>query len=517
MYIQLMQKNQNAAALDSGLTLMAAGLSNSQATRSALINAASGGSGGRGAGGITSADIINLQKQDQENQNRLLRQSMLGGLMKEYNMSPETVKYLEASGQLDEVIKHKNTQNLVQQEGADGSKAFYNATTGQKIIDISPAKVEEGEFVDTPEGKQLRSKRTGLPMGPAAGKAPETEFIEGPQGKQLRSKTTGEPIGPAAGLTIPDAAKTDAMMLDGINQERVARGIPPLSMEEYITTIKRDPKAPANALDMENLAAVNKGLVAEGKPPITMGEYLLKYKHPAGTSIYVGQDGIQYPKPPEGYDYERHPDGKVMIGPDRMPIMRAVSPKAAGEEKETAQDIADKEKKASDLLKKEHKERVSAVLMASNVGDAIDTSLALADKVGATGTFAKWARNIAPVTGMSWDTIDSKVKTIDANNVVSALNAMRAASPTGGALGNVTEQENKMLAAIIASTNVYQETGEFKKGLIRIKAAMLTMAEQKYDDADGAARFKQDLQEKIDELTMEQQNKKGSGITIRPR
>jgi hypothetical protein len=189
----------------------------------------------------------------------------------------------------------------------------------------------------------------------------------------------------------------------------------------------------------------------------------------------------------------------------------SLDPKAVGEEKETGVDIAKKQKEASDLLKKEHKERVAAAFTSSSVGEAIDKALDLADKPGATGTFAQWGRTLSPVTGMPWNTLDAKLKTVDANNVVTTLNAMRASSPSGGALGNVTERENDLLKSTIANTSVNQETPEFKKSMIRIKAAMMVMAENTYDSADGAARFTRDLNERIDELTVAQANKRSGG------
>jgi len=103
--------------------------------------------------------------------------------------------------------------------------------------------------------------------------------------------------------------------------------------------------------------------------------------------------------------------------------------------------------------------------------------------------------------------LDAKIKTIDANNVVNALNAMRQASQSGGALGNVTESENKMLASIIASVNPHQETKEFKKGLIRVRAAMEVMAERHYDKPGDEAIFRKDLNDRIDELGISQSNK----------
>jgi len=244
---------------------------------------------------------------------------------------------------------------------------------------------------------------------------------------------------------------------------------------------------------------------------MTMEHYLANIKRSPGTTVNVGKDGVPYPAPRPGYDYERNPDGTVKIGPNGRPVQYSLDPKAIGEETETNVDIAKKQKDAAEVLKKEHKERVTAAFTSSNVGDAIDSALELADKPGATGTFAQWGRTFSPVKGMSWDAIDSKLKTVDANNVVTALNAMRAASQSGGALGNVTERENDLLKSTIANTSVNQPTPEFKKSMIRIKAAMMVMAQSKYDGPDDAARFQKDLNEQIDELTVGEANRRSGG------
>ena len=487
MYAALVGGNRNGASMDSSLALIAAGLTPHANTRQALIQHASQLSGQdaalRGSQALKPNDILNFQKYQDDQKQRLLRQSMLGGLAKQYNLSPESIQFLESSGKLDEVIKHHATQNLTLVED--------NAT-----------------------GQKSWADHRGNIIAPFGGPKPEKgEFVTGPQGPELRSPITGAQVAPGVGLPPTESSRTDEAALTRINSERAAQGQPPITAEEYATSIKRESPA---ADDRARLADINKDRAAKGQPPMSMEEYIL-LKKPAGTNVYVGQDGTQFRQPPEGYEYERNPDGKVKIGADGKPIMYSASPKAKGEEKETGVDIATKEKAAAEVLKKEHKERVAAKFAESNVGEAVDTALRLADSPGATGTFAQWGRTMSPFKGHAWNTLDSKLKTIDANTVVNALNEMRKASPSGGALGNVTEAENKMLASIIASTDVNQDTPEFKKSMIRIKAAMMVMAENRYDTPDGAARFSKDLKERIDDLTIESINKRGSGVKITPR
>jgi hypothetical protein len=198
MYIELMKKSQNAAALDSGLTTIAAGFSKYPENRAALLRTA--GAGG-GSLGLTPTDILNFDARRSQQQAALVRQQALPALMKQYGMSPQQIQYLESSGKLDEVIKHYSTENLGSAtDQATGKTILYNPRTGKSIVELGGVKPEEGEFQDTPEGRVLVSKRTGDPMGAPLGAIPPVLVKE----------------------------------YEGINAIRAKRGEPPLSVEEYM-------------------------------------------------------------------------------------------------------------------------------------------------------------------------------------------------------------------------------------------------------------------------------------------
>jgi len=470
MYIQLMKDNRNAAALDSGTALIAAGLSNNLATRQSLIGLASHGATAGAGHQMTAADLINLQKQQQATKDMLLRRSMLGSLAKQYNLSPEAAVALETSGKLDEVIAAHSQGHL---------QSITDAATGETV---------------------LAHPITGKEVARIGGqKPPATQVVEGPNGPELRVTDPREgfrQVGPSVGLKPTEDMRT----LDQINKERPADQ--QLSTADYITSIKR---AAPNATNEAILATINKGRPADKQ----MGmEDLIKLLHPGQTTnVYVGPDGVQHPAPLPGHDYQRGADGKLLYGSNGLPIQVPIATKAELANKGEELDVKKKQQALDEQTKKEAKERVQATFAASNVGEAVKTALELADRPGASGAFSSWARNLASVGGTPWETLDAKIKTIDANNVVNALNAMRQASQSGGALGNVTESENKMLASIIASVNPHQETKEFKKGLIRVRAAMEVMAERHYDKPGDEAIFRKDLNDRIDELGISQSNK----------
>lgn len=67
--------------------------------------------------------------------------------------------------------------------------------------------------------------------------------------------------------------------------------------------------------------------------------------------------------------------------------------------------------------------------------------------VGGVGSLMQYI----PILGQSSANVAANIETISSKITIGALTAMRLASPTGGALGNVSDRENKMLAATKSS------------------------------------------------------------------
>ena len=102
------------------------------------------------------------------------------------------------------------------------------------------------------------------------------------------------------------------------------------------------------------------------------------------------------------------------------------------------------------------------------VSKTIDEATAQADAY-TTGP-AGWAlRNIPGTDAYS---LSQKLTTIKANLGFDKLQAMRDASPTGGALGQVSEMENRLLQSVWGSVEQSQSPAELRKNLGRVKAIM---------------------------------------------
>lgn len=75
---------------------------------------------------------------------------------------------------------------------------------------------------------------------------------------------------------------------------------------------------------------------------------------------------------------------------------------------------------------------------------------------------------LANVKGTPAYNLAAQLDTIKSNVGFSALQAMRAASPTGGALGQVSEQENRLLQSTLASLDQGQGAEQLKANLAKV-------------------------------------------------
>ena len=224
--------------------------------------------------------------------------------------------------------------------------------------------------------------------------------------------------------------------------------------------------------------------------------------------VNVGPQGQQFPTPPQGQDYVRNEDGTVKIGEDGKPTLFTV----AGAEPLSI-DLAKKTREEQEAQLKKDRHKIQETFASSNVGNAVDTAYREADKWGASGTGSGLARNL-PFMETRTGTIDAALNTVKSNASFTALQQMRDASPTGGALGAVSDLENKLLAGTIADLRPNQSTEELKKGLLRVKAAFHVLATNKYKEGE-TAKFNTDLQDEINRLTVGAKPNLGPGGKFR--
>jgi len=476
MYVQLMKDNRNAQQLDSGLNLIAAGLSNSPTNRAALI-AASGHGGGSGGMSLSANDMINFQKQAEAQRQQLIMRQALPALMKQYGWTPAQAQALLAGGKLDEVLKHHAEEGLAQVTDANGQVHMVAPRTGKIITTIGSEKEDPTQVVAGPGGPQVINMRTGQPVAPGVGLPADKVEVTRPDGSKIFVDKTATP----SGTEVAPRAK------------------------------------PGDVIDpLENqLAAINAENTAAGKPLMTMPE-LIKLKQTPATNINVGMDGSVMGKAPEGYEWERDKaTGKILL--DENGHAKYYKP----EHGKPADEAVKLAKETADAVKKERIAKAQTAFAAGNVGQAVRNAFEVVDKPGATGFLSKPARSLG-IGGTPADDMDAALSTINANTAFQQLRSMREASASGASgLGQLTEKEGQMLSSVIADLRAYQSTGKVKEGLARVEAAMTLLAGDSFEKGTDIEGFNRQLSEQTQQILAREFNKKsgagGSKVRVVPR
>jgi hypothetical protein len=129
-----------------------------------------------------------------------------------------------------------------------------------------------------------------------------------------------------------------------------------------------------------------------------------------------------------------------------------------------AERSAAKEEKAAEKAEAKQMKQSSLSNQAKTVLGKVDEALG---KVG--GFTAGFGGLLANIPGTKARNLQADIDTIKANLGFQQLQAMRDASPTGGALGQVTERELGFLQSTVASLDQLQSPDELRKALNQIK------------------------------------------------
>ena len=479
MYLKMMEDSRHAAAMDTGMTLIAAGLTPNLATRQTLIDAASSGSGAKST--LDMQDLINLQKMQTEEAAAANRKAQLPGLAKKYGLDDATVKYLDETGQLDEVVSEMANPDTEVVEAADGSKSLINKRTGETVKSLSAAKPRETEFLDMPDGSKrlvYKDDKTDVKTGEKVteiGAAPDNQIVQSADGSNhLIDKRTGKDLG-----TITPAKEPGTVQLER------ADGSKALINEKTGEVIKElSPASVPNAEEKDELATINKEREAAGKPPMTYEEY--KQMTKGGTNINIGDNGVKYPDPEKGYDYDRNPDGTVKLyedGPHQHLIVGSPQHKEA-------EDIAKGEGT------KEERKVGQYAITGEDTQRAIDNIEEHRDDyVSSTGMGAY----LSSVYGSDAHQLSTYLNSIRANISFDKLQAMREASKTGAALGPVSDFENRLLQATQGSLDQGQDPDELIYNIKRADKLAEAFIYGYKDPKTGETR-KLESQADVDEL-----------------
>lgn len=125
--------------------------------------------------------------------------------------------------------------------------------------------------------------------------------------------------------------------------------------------------------------------------------------------------------------------------------------------------------KAADAERKADRERQMRATTSNTVLNALD-DIDMLMKSATLPTTGALGSRLSGLAGTAAHDIKNAIDTVSGNISFDKLNEMRAASPTGGALGAVTERELELLSKSAASLAQSQSEAQFKSNLGRVRA-----------------------------------------------
>jgi hypothetical protein len=170
-----------------------------------------------------------------------------------------------------------------------------------------------------------------------------------------------------------------------------------------------------------------------------------------------------------------------------------------------------------DAQQKKVEQKMQAAGALASVTNAVGATEKAIDEAiipGAVGIGSKlYNMTIGQLGGTAGNVIRDNIDTIKANATFDKLAQMRQASPTGGALGSVSDFENRLLGAATATLSPNLTPGQLKENMYRVQATMELLADKKYTDEKA---FASDVSKRVEALKAER-TKATTGVTVRRR
>lgn len=235
----------------------------------------------------------------------------------------------------------------------------------------------------------------------------------------------------------------------------------------------------------------------QGAPPRELMIQMLGNRKTAPIAQGIISSQIQQRFKPSEYDFKERPDGTLVAVNKKNPSdIQVVNAPGSGQsaidyEANKAAAIATAKGKAErELVAPEKNKNEQAV--ARVITEDIDRALKTIDTatLPTTGQAGSWLSNIG---GTAANDVRALVDTVKANTGFQELNKMRSMSPTGGALGSITERELALLQSTVGNLEQSQSADQFKDNLRRVKNTYLDVI---HGEGKGPPREKLKFQER---------------------
>lgn len=308
---------------------------------------------------------------------------------------------------------------IAAQYGLDVTTAQYLFDTGKLDSVIAELEKPDRQVVQGADGKSyIVDKATGtISEGLGPEKQREIELVDdGRGGKIAVYKDTKEPVG---ANNIPGMGPTsDVQTANAINEDRAKRGLPPLPLEDAINQTGRARAGASN----------------------------------------LGPSGIDYGNPPKDMAWKRNPDGSIATDESGAPIAIPIAGSELASEREEATRKAGEQRR-------QRSQTATVVLeeldKAKSIIEELEDSWIPATGLG--GVAAPFMPNTPHFDAYT------ALETVKSNIGFDKLQEMRANSPTGGALGQVSDFENRLLQATMGSLDMKQRAPSLLRNMQRIR------------------------------------------------
>lgn len=331
------------------------------------------------------------------------------------------MKLQEAQRQLEVRAQQRLAlPSIAKQYNIDLPTATYLFDTGKLDTVLSELLKPDQQMTELADGtKAIVNIRTGEVSQPFGPKKPqELEIKEGADGRFIAfNKLTGLPVGGPQG-----PAKNE------------------------LTT------------EQKNWQADNADRAKRGQPEIGFGEWLITNKRASAGASNVGPNNVDYGPPPKDMQWVRDANGGIVLE-NNLPKAIVVPGSPTAIKNQKGEDTKDK---------KEGQQTLASTF----VGQSIDDVLNILDKTKdsfTTPTTGLGGKVASYLDGTEANAIKETLSTIKANIGFEKLQQMRENSPTGGALGQVSDFENKLLQSVFGSLEQGQKDEYFVRNLFRVK------------------------------------------------
>ncbi|MFV1694211.1 hypothetical protein VXL39_02005 [Phaeobacter sp. JH20_25] len=354
-----------------------------------------------------------------------------------------------AAQQTNQVQGQNALRNLFQTQGADIAAGQPQALNALAQLDPMQAVQMQSARQDMQSRAQLMEQRR-IAMGR------EAEAYAASLGAQERAAEAARvEQGIAQGMQFYQRGD-----LNGLNQLLGTVGEAPLqSLDEFPTVAAMYGDVLDKLKSVQELNAPPKPMSGPGKVQADIAAGLLPEGTPlssSGTTVNVNS-GSQNPVPGlsklgEGFTYLYNPDGTIKLDDQGRPM---AAPVTGGPKDTSIQDAAQQSAK-------------------DTATDIVLNAAALAREAASNQDFGPAGTRIAALA--PWTDSAEVIRQTDTLKSLAAaenLNAMRRQSKTGGALGNVTEKELKLLqdmsgALDPTSPNFQRDLGNYEQTLLRV-------------------------------------------------